>query len=309
MTRIALEQVIIMFIIIVLGYLLTKLRIIDSKAKNALSNILFYLAVPFMIINSYTISYDNKIMTNLLLTLLLSFIVMIIGIIISFFISIFWKIKEKPIFRIAMMFSNAAYMGFPLINAMYGDLGLIYASGFVTVLNVLLWTIGVIIGSKNINFKDSLKQILKVPVLYAVIIGMIIFFFKIPIPNIIKAPLSLIGALNTPLSMIIIGMIFASSNIFSSLKNKYLWFTTIIRLIIIPLVALGLVLLMKLFNIDKEILIVIYILNACPSAAITSVFAIKFNYDEKLAASCVVITTLLSIITLPLFTMLINQFF
>lgn len=309
MTRIALEQVIIMFIIIVLGYLLTKLRIIDSKAKNALSNILFYLAVPFMIINSYTISYDNKIMTNLLLTLLLSFIVMIIGIIISFFISIFWKIKEKPIFRIAMMFSNAAYMGFPLINAMYGDLGLIYASGFVTILNVLLWTIGVIIGSKNINFKDSLKQILKVPVLYAVIIGMIIFFFKIPIPNIIKAPLSLIGALNTPLSMIIIGMIFASSNIFSSLKNKYLWFTTIIRLIIIPLVALGLVLLMKLFNIDKEILIVIYILNACPSAAITSVFAIKFNYDEKLAASCVVITTLLSIITLPLFTMLINQFF
>lgn len=122
-------------------------------------------------------------------------------------------------------------------------------------------------------------------------------------------PLSLIGALNTPLSMIIIGMIIATSNILSSLKNKYLWITAALRLVIIPIVTLGLVYLMKLFNIDKEILIVVFILNACPSAAITSVFAIKFNYDENLAASCVVVTTLLSIISLPLFTMLINRFF
>ena len=309
MTRLAFEQVVIMFIMIILGFLLTKLKIIDIKAKGTLSNILFYLAVPFMIINSYTISYDKTIMTNLLLTFLISFIVMIIGIAISFFISLFWKTNEKSIFRIAMMFSNAAYMGFPLIDAIYGDLGLIYASGFVTVLNVLLWTLGVLINSNNISFKESIKQILKVPVLYAVIVGMIIFFFKIPIPNVIRMPLSLIGALNTPISMIIIGMIIATSNIFSSLKNIYLWLTVIIRLIIIPFIILGLVWLMKLFNIDKEIIIVIFILNACPSAAITSVFAIKFNHDENIAASCVVVTTLLSIISLPLFTMLINQFF
>ncbi len=178
MTIIALEQVIIMFVMIVLGFLLTKLKIIDANAKGTLSNILFYLAVPFMIINSYTISYDQTIMTNLLLSLLISFIVMIVGIAIIFIISLFWKTNEKPIFRIAMMFSNAAYMGFPLINAIYGDLGLIYASGFVTILNILLWTIGVLIGSNHISFKESIKQILKVPVLYAVIIGMIIFFFK-----------------------------------------------------------------------------------------------------------------------------------
>ncbi|UKI50159.1 MAG: AEC family transporter [Clostridium sp.] len=188
----------------------------------------------------------------------------------------FGKTNEKVnFFRIAMMFSNAVYMGFSLINTIYDDLGLIYASGFVTVLNVLLWTIGVLIDSNNISFKESIKQILEVPVLYAVIVGMII----------------------------------ATSNIFSSLKNIYLWLTVIIRLIIIPFYYIRLVWLLKLFNIDKEIIIVIFILNACPSAAITSVFAIKFNHDENIAASCIVVTTLLSIISLPLFTMLINQFF
>lgn len=303
---IALEQVIIMLIIIVLGFVLTKLKVISVDSKKSLSNILVYLVVPFMIINSYMSEYNKEILVNLGYTFLVSFIVLLLGVIISLVFTLLFKTDNRPIIRFAMMFSNAAYMGFPLIEAMFGSEGLIYASGFVSVFNIFLWTIGYMIVSKSVSFKTGTKAILKNPVLYSLIIGIIIFFFQIPIPKIIKTPISLIGAMNTPLSMLITGIIIASSNIFSTLKNKYLWLATLTRLIIIPFIALGSIAILGNFNIEANVLKIVFILASCPVAAITSVFAVKFNYSDDLAASMVVISTLLSIITLPVFTLLIN---
>ncbi len=303
---ISFEQVIIMFIMISLGFTLVKLKLIDISAKKSLSNILVYLVVPFMIINSYVTEYNQTIMNNLLYTFLISFIVLIIGIVFVFLISLFYHIDSKRILMFAMMFSNAAYMGFPLVEAMFGADGLIYASGFVSMFNILLWTIGYMVVSRSFSFKTAVVGILKTPVLYALIIGIIIFFFQIPIPNLILKPISLIGAMNTPLSMIITGMIIASSNIFKAIKNKYLWLSSVIRLIIIPFISLGVILLFNLVGVNKDVLKIVFILEACPCAAITSIFAIKFNYDENLAASLVVVTTLISAVTLPLFVLLVE---
>lgn len=303
---ISFEQVIIMFIMISLGFILVKLKLIDIGAKKTLSNILVYLVVPFMIINSYVTEYNQTIMNNLLYTFLISFVVLILGIVFVFFISLFYHIDSKRILMFAMMFSNAAYMGFPLVEAMFGADGLIYASGFVSMFNILLWTIGYMIVSRSFSFKTAVVGILKTPVLYALIIGIIIFFFQIPIPNLILKPISLIGAMNTPLSMIITGMIIASSNIFKAIKNKYLWLSSVIRLIIIPFISLGVILLFNLVGVNKDVLKIVFILEACPCAAITSIFAIKFNYDENLAASLVVVTTLISAVTLPLFVLLVE---
>lgn len=298
---ISFEQVIIMFIMISLGFTLVKLKLIDISAKKSLSNILVYLVVPFMIINSYVTEYNQTIMNNLLYTFLISFVVLILGIVFVFLISLFYHIDSKRILMFAMMFSNAAYMGFPLVEAMFGADGLIYASGFVSMFNILLWTIGYMVVSRSFSFKTAVVGILKTPVLYALIIGIIIFFFQIPIPNLILKPISLIGAMNTPLSMII-----ASSNIFKAIKNKYLWLSSVIRLIIIPFISLGVILLFNLVGVNKDVLKIVFILEACPCAAITSIFAIKFNYDENLAASLVVVTTLISAVTLPLFVLLVE---
>ncbi len=307
LAKISLQQVFIMFIMIILGFVLVKAKIIEISSKKSLSNLLVYLVVPFMIVSSYIKEYDKEIMTNILWCFLASFIVLIVGIIVVFIITLIWKTDEKPILRFGMMFSNAAYMGFPLIKAMFDDNGLIYASCFVSIFNILLWTIGYMVVSRSFNPKVALKSILKTPVIYSLIIGIIIFFFQIPIPNVIKQPLSLIGDMNTPISMIITGMIIASSSILGVLKNKYLWFTTTIRLLIIPFITLLIVYLLSLAGVDSEVLKIVFILEACPCAAITSIFAIKFSYNEDLACGAVVVTTLLSIITLPLFTLLIEQ--
>ena len=307
LARISLTQVLIMFIMILLGFLLVKLHLIDIESKKSLSNLLVYLVVPFMIVNSYITTYDQTILTNMLWAFLASIICLALAIILVFIFTLFWHIDDKPILQFGMMFSNAAYMGFPLIEAMFGSEGLIYASCFVSMFNILLWTIGYMIVSRSFNVKVAFKAIAKTPVIYALIIGLIIFFTQIEIPEIIKTPLSTIGSMNTPLSMIITGMIIASSNVFSVLKNKYLWFSTALRLVIIPLLTLPFVYLLSLAGIDKEVLKIVFILSCCPCAAITSVFAIKFHYNEDLASTTVVVTTILSIITLPLFTLLISN--
>lgn len=307
LARISLQQVFIMFIMIILGFVLVKLKLIDISAKKSFSNLLVYLVVPFMIVNSYITSYDSTILTNMLWAFLASVIALFIAIISVFLLTFFWKIDDKPILQFGMMFSNAAYMGFPLIQAMFGSTGLIYASCFVSMFNILLWTIGYMIVSRSFNVVLALKSILKTPVIYSLIIGLIIFFTQIEIPEVIKTPLSSIGSMNTPLSMIITGMIIASSNVFSVLKNKYLWFSCLIRLIIVPLITLPVLYLLSLAGIDSDVLKIVFVLSACPCAAITSVFAIKFNYNEDLASTTVVVTTILSIITLPLFTLLISN--
>ncbi len=307
LARISLQQVFIMFIMIILGFVLVKLKLIDISAKKSFSNLLVYLVVPFMIVNSYITSYDSTILTNMLWAFLASVIALFIAIVSVFLLTFFWKIDDKPILQFGMMFSNAAYMGFPLIQAMFGSTGLIYASCFVSMFNILLWTIGYMIVSRSFNVVLALKSILKTPVIYSLIIGLIIFFTQIEIPEVIKTPLSSIGSMNTPLSMIITGMIIASSNVFSVLKNKYLWFSCLIRLIIVPLITLPVLYLLSLAGIDSDVLKIVFVLSACPCAAITSVFAIKFNYNEDLASTTVVVTTILSIITLPLFTLLISN--
>jgi malate permease and related proteins len=307
LSLISLEQVAIMFIMIMLGYILVKTKLVNPDSKKSLSNILVYVVVPCMIINSFIATYDDSILENLLWSFLVSFILLVLGIVISFIICIKYKTSDKPILLFALMFSNASYMGIPLIQALFGDIGVIYASGFLTLFNVLLWTVGYMVVSKTFNIKSTLISILKTPIIYSLIIGLLIFIFQIPIPNIIKTPLSLLGNMNTPLSMLVTGMIIGSSNIFNVMKNKYVWLNVGFRLLLIPLVCLGVTYLLSFFPISKDVLKIAFILMATPSAAITSIFAIKFNYNEDVAAGVVIISTILSIITLPLFTLAIDS--
>lgn len=301
-------QVITLFVMIFLGFLLTKLNLIKLNAKGTLTNILVYLVVPCMIINSYiTTAFDENVIINLLWCFLFSFLAIVVCAIFIMIVTHFWKDEQKNILRFAMIFSNSAYMGFPLIEALFSSTSLIYASSFLTVFNILLWTFGYGLVSRSFNPKKVLVSILKTPVIYALIIGLLLFFFKVDVPSYIQKPLATIGNMNTPLSMFLIGMVMSQLHFKKIFKNLNMWITIFIKLVICPFITLGILYLFKYFlNADTLMLQVVFILMACPCVSITSVFAIQFNYDEDIAVSSVVISTLLSLISLPLFTMFIS---
>ncbi|MGN0317431.1 MAG: AEC family transporter [Lachnospira sp.] len=297
------QQVAILFILIFAGFVCVKTRVIKPESKKVLSDLLLYLIVPAMIINSYASGYDDEIAANLGKTFLLGTVCLSIGIIISFIMTIWIKSKDKAIIRFACGFSNAAYMGFPLIEALFGAEGLIYASAFVTMFNVFLWTVGFIWTSGETNFKKIFKTLITTPAVIALVIGLIIFFARIPMPAVISKPMAYVGNMNTPISMIITGIIIAGSKFKNLVSNKWIWYVIIVRMFMVPLVCFSL---FKILGLSGIVVNVCLILEACPTAAITSVFAVQYKHDENLAAGAVVITTFLSIITLPLCALLLT---
>ena len=291
------KQVIVLFILIFSGFICVKTGAVKIEGRKAFSDLLVYFVVPCMIINSYLTEFDDNIFKNILYALGLSILLLVVGFAITFLLSFKLKGDNVPIVRFGCMFSNAAYMGFPLIQALFGSEGLIYASAFVTAFNIFLWTLGYSIVSRTFDLKAIVKKIFTTPAIISVFIGLLIFIAGIPLPDIISQPISYAAAINTPLSMFITGMIIAASPIKNMFNNKLVYFAIIVRMFIA---------IFKIFNISGMVADVVIILEACPCASISSVFAVQFGYDEDVAAAMVVLTTFISIITLPAVALIIT---
>lgn len=297
------EQVCILFLIILSGFVAAKTGVIKEEGKKVLSNLLVYLIMPGMILNSYMTKFDSEKFSNLMRSFGLSTFLLAFALAFSFLLLWKSKSKNKKILWFACSFSNAGYMGFPLIQALYGDEGMLYASAFITMFNVTLWTIGFIMMSNTVSVKQVVKKIASTPVLYAVVVGLVIYLFQIPVPNVIKQPIASIGNMNTPISMLIIGIVIAGSNLKKILANREIWLVIAIRLIVIPAISFGI---FYLLGFGGMVASVVLIQAACPTAAITSVFAIQFGHDEDTAAGSVVMTTFCSIFSLTILAMLLQ---
>ena len=299
------KQVAVLFLLIFAGFSCVKTGAVKIEAKKAFSDLLIYLIVPAMVINSYLTEFDPKVLQNLLQSFALSAALLLLGLVITFLLTLrIGKEKNTPILRFACIFSNAAYMGFPLIQALFGAEGLLYASAYVTVFNILLWTVGYAMVSGKVRPGEVLHSILTTPVLWSVLLGLTLYLCRVNVPELIRQPLQLVGSMNTPLSMIITGMLIAGSKPEKLLGNREIYRIILIRMLFIPLASF---LLFRLLGVQGMVAEVVLLLEACPCAAITSVFAVQFGYDEDLAAGSVVITTFISIVVLPLCAMALTM--
>lgn len=293
------QQVAVLFLLIGAGALGVKMGWLKAEGRQMLSSLLVNLVVPAMIVNSYRMEFSMEILRNLLAAFGLSVLAILMGTVLTLLLTARQKDSRTPIFRFACVFSNAAYMGFPLISALFGAEGLLYASAYVTVFNILLWTMGYGMVSGSNNPKAIARSLLHTPVLYAMVVGLSIYLLQIPVPSLIAQPLELLGGMNTPLSMLITGILIASSDLGSILRDKHIWKLAGVRMLLIPAVCLAVFAVLGLLRFGMSAQVVL-LLECCPAAAITSVFAVQFGHDEHFAAGSVVLTTLLSILILPL---------
>ena len=294
-------QVATLFILIFMGALSLKTHVVTKEARGVLANLLLYLVVPAMMINSYLGGYSPEVSRGISQAFLYSALAMGIGLAVSLLLHI-RSGKDGALPRFGGAFANAAYMGFPLIEALFGQEGLIFAGAFVTVFNVLLFTVGVAIMSGGSGKKNMLKEILGAPVIWSVAAGLIIYYARIPVPKPLASAIGYISAMNTPVSMMMTGILIASSDLGGVIKDKTLWTTVGLRLVVVPVIC---VLAFRLIGISGMPAKVALLLEACPCAAITSVFAVRYSQREDVAGALVVVSTLLSIVTLPLMALIL----
>ena len=268
LAQITAGQVVMLFLLMGTGIAAVKTDVLKPEGKQTLSNLLVYLVVPAMIVNSYRMEFSMEILHNLLASFGMSLLALLIGTGITLALTARRKDSRTPIFRFACIFSNAAYMGFPLISALFGSEGLLYASAYVTVFNILLWTMGYGFVSGSSDPKEVLHSLLHTPVLYAMVIGLCIYLLQIPVPQLIAQPLELMANMTTPLSMVITGMLLAAGDLGCIVRSKPVWKLAAVRMLLIPAVCLAVFGLLGFRSMTAQ---VVLLLECCPSAAITGV--------------------------------------
>lgn len=295
MSLIVIKKIIEMFIILLVGALIYKVKIIDDVSTKHLSNVLLMLVSPLLIVQSYQIDFNKELLYGLLWALLASFLTFLFMIIVSEFL-FHGDRNRSSVEKIAVSYSNSGFIGIPLISGVLGDKGVFYMTAYITVFNVLLWTHGVLLMGDSEGLKGAWKNFLS-PAIIAVMVGIILFLFQLRLPQFIENPLEMIASMNTPLGMIVAGANLAQGNILKSLKNKRFYYLSFIKLIVYPLAGLVILWLLPL---DFEVAFTVFIAVACPAGASVIMFAQRYDRDAYYASEIFVITTLLSAVTIPL---------
>lgn len=294
------QQMIILFILIMVGYIGNKFNIIDEIANKNLSGIVVNIANPALIISGALGNRGDIIAENIIRSLLLSIIIFIVLIVISFFIPHIIKSPKSDygIYKMMTVFSNIGFMGFPIISAIYGSSSLLYASIFLIPYNVLIYTYGIAVIKQNDGKKNkmNIKDILNIGVI-ACIIMMIIYAFDLTFPEWCKTPIIYLSNLTAPLSMIVIGSSLAMIRFKDIFCDLRLLIFSLIKLIVIPVIG---VLIIKVFVDDAVLRGICMIMLAAPIGSMNAMMAREYCGNYELASRGVALSTILSVCTLPL---------
>ncbi len=288
------SNVLVLFILIAVGYMSNKTKMLKSESIKDMTNFVLYIVTPCVIINSYQREFDSQMLVGLAITLAAAFLSFALNILMSHLLVKDRDSRVEKTLRFGAVFSNCGYMSLPLQQAMLGETGVFYGATYVTVFQIVLWTYGVVVMSGNIK-SISLKKIVINPGVMGTVAGIVFFVCSISIPFSIIEPMKHLAALNTPIPMIIVGYHLAGASF--KIKGLSAYVAIILRLIVFPLLMiLGL----WLCGITGDIMVACTIAASAPVAAATTMFSEKFGGDTSLSATMVSVTTLLSIITMPL---------
>ena len=289
------NQVVVIFILMITGAVLYKTKIISDEGTSQLTGLLLNIVMPAVIIDAFQKEFNAEIVNNLLIATGISIVIHIIAILLSSVIFI----KDTPgnaVNKFSSVYSNCGFMGFPILTAVFGTDGVFYGSAYFAVFTVLSWTHGVYVYGKK-EAELNIKKIIFNPGMIGVITGVALFLLKVKLPYVLDESLGYVAMLNTPLAMIVLGTHMARIK-FEDIKDKLnLSIVTLLKLVIIPLSG---IIFIKLFNITGDAAGAVIISAACPTAASSALFALKYNKDAVYSTVTVVVTTLLSIISLPL---------
>lgn len=290
------SQVAVLMLMIVLGFVATKCGLLTEEGVKCCTDIALIIATPCIIIKALIREFDKEIMKSLLLAILLALAIQLIFIGLGFSL-LHSKNKERErVLRFGSIFSNCGFMSLPLQQAMLGADGALYGSAYIIMFNLVAWSFGIFLISGNKQYIKPKKLFIN-PGIIGLAIGLVIFVFALPVPKIIYNAINHVSALYTPLPMLIIGYHLTKSNPFRAFKDIKCIFAVLLRVIVYPLIALGF---LYLIGIRGTLLVSLVISVSGPVAAIATMFSSKFGGNVPLSVNMVSLSTILSVLTMPL---------
>jgi len=286
-----------------LGFMMGTKNIVDHSSINDITNILIDVSIPCTIIVSLIRPFSQRLIGDTIKICLCVLIFHLLMTAISYVLSKFLKVDKmkQGSWIFALVFSNNAFIGYPLMFALYGNDGLFLMAMGNVIQNILIFSIGIRMTNLNYGKEEHvrIRDIVFTKQNIAVVIGLILFFTQIPVPKPIVTLITYVSNLTVPLSMMVVGLSLSRYDVKNMFTDKEVYRLTALRMVIVPVVML---LAYKGLGIDasKDLpLAILYFTAALPSPAFTTIMAERYNTSIEFSSKCVFITTIISIVTVP----------
>ena len=294
-------EVAVILLLILVGYFTVKKGMFTKESLGSITSFLLYIVTPCLIVSSFLSAESGKLDGW---TLLFAAVLPALSIVISIALSYLFFRREplgrRRVLRFSTVFCNVGFMGIPLVEGIVGSEGVLYGSFFIAVFNIFCWTYGYVMMGGG---KVRLKALLLNPGVIGIVIGLPLYLLDVPVPALFVEPVELISALNTPLAMIVVGGYIAQVKLRAFVSDLAVYKMAVLRLVVAPLLYLVLVWLLRP---DETLLMSTVIQAATPVAANCVLFAVQYDSDAELASKSVAVSTALSVVTIPLLTVLVQ---
>ena len=299
MFTIIISQLLKMMILMLIGVFCYRGKIVDHAGSKVLANLLLMLINPLVTIMALQTDYSSHLVKGLLLSFLLAAAIHGGGILIARIFIRSSADENYTIERFSAVYSNCGFIGIPLIQSLFGNEGVLYLTAYMTTFNFFAFTHGIALMTGKTSLKDLKKGLLS-PMIIACIVGVILFFLRIRLPDLLADSFTYISCMNTGLAMIIAGISVSQTDFRAMLKKPKLYLVAFLKLLVIP--ALVLLILIPL-NLNTTVACTLLIASACPAAATCTAFTLQFQKDHRYASELYTFTTVASLVTIPLFVL------
>lgn len=298
------NEIIALVLLILLGFVCYKIKFFNEQSSQMISGFVIKITLPLLIIVSMNREFSNELMHN---TIWLIGISGVTYLIIILFAEVWSRKTKKPheksaVLKWIVIFGNCSFMGYPIINALYGSIGVFYAAVFNMIYIFLLFSYGIAILQKG-ALKAVWRSLLN-PGLLATVTGFTLFVFKITLPYVLLRPMQMVSDMTIPLALIITGISLAQIPLRELIRPVDIWITSLIRLIVFPAMIL---LILLPFHLNQYLIAVPVILMGTPAALTAGAFALNYGLDDQLASKGVVLSNFLSILTMPVLVWVVMQ--
>ena len=278
-----------LFAMILVGMFLRKRGIIEESGKKCLTDLCVNVIIPCSIVKSCLVAFDPGLIRTGGLLLAVGFALQLLCVVLNKFLYNRYGEQQKKVLQYCTLVSNGGFLGNPVAEGVYGDMGLLYASLFLIPMRVVMWSmVTSYFVAGDTDKKKVIKNVLTHPCLVAVYIGLFLMFTQIPLPGVVEKAVRSIGGCNSAITMFLVGTILA--------EVKLLVYS-VLRLGILPLIAWGVSLAVGMEPVATGVAV---LMTGMPAGATAAIFAARYNSDAPFAARCVVLSTLFSMLTIPL---------
>ena len=301
------EEIAKLFAIMLMGYAVVKAGLMKSSESKSISVVMVYLVIPCVIIDAFQVDYTSDVKKGLLLACAAAVLVHVLFLILTTILK--QVLQLDTIERATVIYSNAGILVIPLVQDLLGQEYVIYSSAYIAVQLVLIWT-----HCKNMICEEDRLEWKKVFLnvnIISIIVGAILFICKIQLPSGVQDVLDMMNNMIGPIGMLLAGMVIADVPLKTVFTKKRNYVSTVLRLIVYPIFILILMKMINTFaglNDSKQILLTVYIASITPACATVTSMAQLYDKDAAYASSLYVLTTLLSIVTMPVMVGMYEMF-